>query len=365
MTRPTVALVDLNAIVDNFLLAQSLSAEGQCVAVVKANAYGHGLVAVAKALAKVAPVLAVARIDEAKLLRAAAIATPILLLEGALDDAELQCAAQLQCWLVIENENQLEAISRVELVRPVKAWLKLDTGMHRLGLPVQRALAAHDILSASANVEGDVVIMTHLASADEPDTDSNHQQSSVFLEAVKTLNRPLSIANSAALLAMPRARAQWNRPGYMLYGGNPLSSASNNTPGLKCAMTFKSRVISLRTIEVGERVGYSGSWCAQRRSVIATVAAGYGDGYPRGARNGTPVLVRGQRAFLAGTVSMDMISVDVSDLPDIAIGDEVILWGDGLSVDEVAQCAGTIGYELLAGMPARTPRQYIELGSSE
>lgn len=359
MTTPTFAQVDLSAIVENFRLAQSLSAGGQCIAVVKANAYGHGLIAVASALVALAPALAVARLDEAELLRSADIDTPILLLEGALDEAELKRAAQLQCWVVIENEQQLSAITQLKLIRPVRVWLKFDTGMHRLGLPPERAMAVVKQLSDCANVEGEIVLMTHLACADEPADVRNQQQLEHLFRAVQDLSNPLSVANSAALLTMPVARAQWNRPGYMLYGGSPLSAITSKALALKCSMTLKSSVISLRTVAVGEQVGYSGNWCAQRQSIIATVAIGYGDGYPRAARNGTPVLVGGQRGALAGTVSMDMIGVDVTDLADIAIGDEVILWGEQLSVDEVAQCAGTIGYELLARMPARTLRRYI------
>jgi alanine racemase len=324
------------------------------MAVVKANAYGHGAVAIASALQSSVDALAVACIEEAAELRAAGIRAPILLLEGVFEAAELQTAAQLDLWLTIENEQQLRWLEDASLPAPLTCWLKVDTGMHRLGIAPEMAVRCHQRLLACRNALDAVVLCTHFAAADNVQSQQTQQQLAVF-DALSCAGLR-SAANSAGLLAWPQARYDWVRPGYMLYGNSPMLHDHPLANSLQAVMTLTSTVISLRTIAAGEAVGYGGTWVAQRPSRIATVSIGYGDGYPRHASNGTPVLVDGQRAPLAGRVSMDMLTVDVTDLPDVEPGAEVVLWGVDLPLAEVARCADTIGYELTTRMPARTPR---------
>jgi alanine racemase len=231
--------------------------------------------------------------------------------------------------------------------------------MHRLGLQPKQLPVAIERLNASENVRKPLVVATHFACADDPENPFTQVQIARFHAAVEGMDVLASLANSAALVAWPEALAHWNRPGIMLYGASPLGKPHDVDRQLRPVMQLESRVIALRQIDAGERVGYTGSWRATRPSVIATVAIGYGDGYPRHAVNGTPVLVGGKRAPLAGRVSMDMITVDVTDLPGTSIGDPVTLWGKGLPVNEVAASAGTIGYEVLTRMTGRVPLRHI------
>jgi alanine racemase len=356
MARPTRASIDLAALRSNLALARSLAGDARLMAVVKANAYGHGAVSVARALDAAVDAMAVACIEEALELRRAGVAAPILLLEGLFERDELALAAAEEFWLTVDNRRQLEWLERASLARPVRCWLKLDTGMHRLGIPVSQAAEFLTRLRAAAAVHPEVVLSTHFACADEPGNPHTRRQIALFESITAGLGAPRSACNSAGLLAWPEARYDWVRPGYMLYGNSPFTAPVDRASELRPVMTLEAQVISLRTLEPGESVGYGATWSARRTSRIATVCIGYGDGYPRLAPSGTPVLVNGRRAPLAGRVSMDMVTVDVTDLPDVAIGDEVVLWGPDLTADEVARHAGTIGYELTTRMPLRTPR---------
>lgn len=357
MSRPTIAHIDLDALRHNYALAQSCT-PGSCnLAVVKANAYGHGALAVARALEPLAPALGVACLEEARELRQGGIEVPILLLEGPFEADEVNEAAALNCWLMLENATQLQWVIAATLSSPIAVWLKIDSGMHRLGLPLPQTGSAYQQLIASDNVES-VVVATHFASADELENPSTEEQIARFDHACEGIPAGRSMANSSGLLGWPAARADWNRPGIMLYGASPFAEAHPEADKLRPVMTLDSQVISLRHIAAGEAVGYGGAWIAQRESIIATVAIGYGDGYPRHAPAGTPVLIKGQVAPLAGRVSMDMITVDVTDLENVMQGSSARLWGEGLPVNEVAAWADTIGYELLTRMPARVPRVY-------
>ena len=356
MTRPTQARLNLRALRHNFALAAQLAPRSRIIAVVKANAYGHGALSIACQLAPLADALAVACIEEAQALRGGGIASPILLLQGVFDAAELDTAAQLDLWLTIDSERQMQWLERAKPAAPLHCWLKLDTGMHRLGVAPQRATQAYRRLVACPNAAGEIVLFTHFAAADELDSAQTRAQMAVFEELCEALPGPRSAANSPALLGWPAAHYDWVRPGYMLYGNSPFRQPHPNTAALQPVMTLASAVTSLRDVAAGEAVGYGATWVAPRASRIATVTIGYGDGYPRQARNGTPVLVNGRRATLAGRVSMDMITVDVTAIPGVAVGDEVVLWGPGLTVDEVAAYADTSGYELTTRVPARVPR---------
>ncbi len=356
--RPTSAIVRLNAIAENFRTACRLAPGSQNVAVIKANAYGHGAVEVARALQDEAPAFAVAFFEEAVQLRDAGITQPILILQGTLGDENIGEAAARDFWLMLNNRQQIDRVLSSKSTRPVRAWLKVETGMHRLGLEPEEAESACEALSASGNIQPDLVLCTQLACADELASPVTKQQVSRLSSIAAKHKLPLSIANSAAIMAWPESHAQWNRPGYMLYGNSPFATAEKNNEGLLPAMTLASEIIAIREVAPGDGVGYGLDWVAQRQSRVGIIAIGYGDGYPRHAPGGTPVLVNGARVPLAGRVSMDMISVDLTYHRGAEIGDSVELWGTNLSINEVASSAGTIGYELLAGLTGRLSRVY-------
>jgi alanine racemase len=358
MARPSKAIINLAAVKHNYQIAKNLAPDSQCLAVVKANAYGHGAVAIASALEPLAPAFGVACIEEADELRAAGIKKPILLLAGVFTADEVVLAEQKNYWLMVHTDEQVAAILSTKLSGPIKVWLKIDTGMHRLGFAPKTISSVYNSLKSSVNVDDEIVLATHLACGEQLDNTFSKKQIECFKNTVSNINAPLSIANSPGLLGWPEARAEWNRPGYMLYGNSPFSGPHKQADKLQHVMTLKSEVIALRSIAAGETVGYSATWTANRSSKVATVAVGYGDGYPRHAPSGTPVLVNGSRAELVGRVSMDMITVDVTDLQSVMIGDEVILWGDELTANEVASWVDTIGYEVLTRMPLRIPRIY-------
>jgi alanine racemase len=357
MARPSQARIDLVALRHNVSVARQLAPQSRIMAVVKANAYGHGAAIIGRALQPLVDAMAVACIEEAVELRYAGITTPILLLEGVFENSELATAAKLELWLTISSEQQLSWLEDATLPLPIGCWLKVDTGMNRLGVAPETAALFFQRLINCKNALDNVVTYTHFATADDLENKQTQQQLATFDALTFATTR--SAANSAGLLAWPQAHYDWVRPGYMLYGNSPMVQDHPSAQSLEPVMTLTSAVIALRDVAVGESVGYGGYWVARRSSRIATVTIGYGDGYPRHAVNGTPVLVNGQRAPLAGRVSMDMITVDVTDLNKVQPGDEVTLWGPGLPLAEVASCAGTVGYELTTRMPARTPRVVI------
>ncbi len=371
MTRPTRAEIDLGALRHNFQIVKQHAPTQQVMAVVKANAYGHGVLPVAQALAD-ADALAVAFIDEALELRSAGIDTPLVLLEGVFNAAELREAAAQDIQIVVHQEAQAQLLCATPLPRPVVAWLKLDTGMHRLGLSVAQFASIYPRLQNHANVSG-IRLMSHFACSDDPASAMSDTQEAYFDEAVADMagaDVPVSLCNSAALLSRPSSLRDWVRPGIMLYGASPFI-ASGNVPGkvpenvfgqdlqLRPVMTLTSTLISVRDIAAREAVGYSALWQAQRDSRIGVVAIGYGDGYPRAMPHGAPLWCRGQRVPLVGRVSMDMITVDLTDCPAAAVGDEVELWGEQVLATELAGLHGSIAYEMFCRITARVPRVYI------
>jgi len=358
MARPSHMVVDLAALISNYQWACQLAPQAQTMAVVKANAYGHGAVACATALQPYAPAFGVACIEEALTLRKAGIHKPILLLEGTFTADEVAVAAEQDFWLMVEDPIQVDAILNAKVSKPLRVWIKVDSGMHRLGLNPQRVEGYYQQLIGTPNVSQDMVFATHFASADETNNHFTLVQLERFLETATRFKHPISLANSAAIMAWPQAHGDWNRAGFMLYGNSPLDTDHPSNKGLKPVMQVRSAIISLRNIGTGSTVGYAQQWCAQRPSVIATVAIGYGDGYPRSAATGTPVVVNGQRASIVGRVSMDMITIDVTDLMGVNVGDPVCLWGKGLDINEVAHHAGTIGYELMTRVTQRLPIRY-------
>lgn len=347
--RPATATIDLSALRHNLAQARELAPHSRVVAVVKANGYGHGAARLVPALAA-AEMLGVACCEEASALRAADARQPILLMEGAFEAAELTACAAEGLEVAVHHAEQVRMLELARLARPLVVWLKIDTGMHRLGVAPQEARALHARLAACRSVAL-IRLMTHFASADLPDPAPTERQLARF--AALDLPGERSLANSAGVLAWPRAHADWVRPGIMLYGISPLPGREGAAHGLRPVMTLTTRLIALRDVPAGDPVGYTGTWTAPRPTRVGTAAIGYGDGYPRHAPSGTPVLVNGRAAPLIGRVSMDMITVDLTDHPDAALGDPVVLWGDGLPAERVAEAAGTIAYELLCGVAAR------------
>ena len=353
--RPTFATVRLGDIVSNYQLAMRLAPTSRSIAVIKANAYGHGMVEVARSLQAVAPAFAVALMEEAVTLRDAGISKPILVLQGINRAADIEVAANNNFWLVLHRQQQLDWLLSANTPKPVNVWLKVDTGMHRLGFAPDQLDPIFEKLRTSPNVQPDPVLCTHLACADDQANPMTDAQVSLFQSCSDKYKLGMSIANSAGILFWPDSHADWNRPGYMLYGACPAGAFDTGAHGLRPAMTMQSEIVAIRHLKSGDGVGYGQDWVAKRDSKIGTIAIGYGDGYPRHARSGTPVLVNGHRVAMAGRVSMDAISVDLTDLENVQVGDPVELWGQNLSVNEVASVAGTIGYELLAGLTGRVP----------
>ena len=364
MARPSKALIDLDALRHNLKLASGLSPCSKVMAVIKADAYGHGALGVSGAIKDYVSAFGVASIEEAIELREGGISTPIHLLEGAFTDDELIVASEYSFSVSCVNQRQKNAILSANLSFPLDVWIFVDTGMHRLGISPIELATTYQELNASNNVTDNIIIATHFSCADDLVNEFTATQLARMSDAMKNISSLTSLCNSAGLIGWPETRSDWNRLGIMLYGGSPFSLPQNEADKLQPVMTLKSEIIALRTIEVGETVGYAATWTACRQTIIATVAIGYGDGYPLNASNGTPVLIRGKRCPLAGRVSMDMITVDVTDLPLVELEDEVILWGKELSINEIADCSGTISYELFTRMPARTRRIYVEESTS-
>lgn len=352
MSRATGAVINLAALRHNLRRVREAAPGARIMAVVKANAYGHGIATVARALSET-DAFAVASLDEALTIRHAGLAHPIVLLEGVFGADELDAAAQHGCEVVVHEAGQLALIEASPLRRALGVWLKVDSGMNRLGFPLAEAQTMWQRLSQTAAVRGPVRLMTHLACADDRTSPRTEMQVRAFAEATAGIQVERSIANSAGILGWPQARADWVRPGILLYGASPFPGRSGIEEGLQPVMSMNTELIAIRQLDKGEAVGYGGNWTAPQAMHIGIAAIGYGDGYPRHAPNATPVLVKGSLAPLAGRVSMDMIAVDLRALPDAAVGDAVQLWGQALPVERVAEAAATIPYELLCGVTQR------------
>ncbi|MGI9246478.1 MAG: alanine racemase [Steroidobacteraceae bacterium] len=346
------AVVDASALRHNLREVRRIAPDSRVMAVIKANAYGHGLVPTARAFAE-ADGFAVARLDEGLALRAAGLANRILLLEGVFTPEQLAIAVQERFELMVHSREQLELLEQLAAGHRVTTWIKVDTGMNRLGFRPDEFASAYERLCRNPRVAAEPTLVTHLAAADEPRDSRTRQQLDAFAGAVGGVPGLRSIANSAAVLAWPATRGDWVRPGLMLYGVAPFPGGAGAQFGLRPAMTLRSQVIALKQVRSGETVGYGGAWAAPRDTRLAVVAAGYGDGYPRNTAAGAPVQVNGQRAALVGRVSMDMITVDITDLPAVAVGDPVVLWGGEIPVEEIAGHAGAIPWDLLCGVSQR------------
>ncbi|MDE1463612.1 alanine racemase [Spartinivicinus poritis] len=357
MSRPTKAVVNLSAIRHNYQLAKQLTKQ-PALAVIKADAYGHGATAVAQALHDIADGFAVACIEEAMQLRKVGINQPVLLLEGFFTQDELAVIAEQQFTCVVHNQWQLQVLLAESLSKPINVWLKFDSGMHRLGLLENDYLTAYQQLLHSPNVQ-QVVCMTHLASADELTDPMTHDQLARFKQLIKPLNASVSVANSAAVLGWPETYLGWVRPGIMLYGASPfVKNQPDSAKSLQAAMTLQSALIAIKMVKKGDTVGYGATYQAPEAMRMGVVAIGYGDGYPRHAKSGTPLLVNGVRCPLIGRVSMDMLAVDLRPVANAQLNDPVVLWGGDLPAHEVAEWADTIAYELFTGITRRIKVEY-------
>jgi len=326
--------------------------------VIKANGYGHGAVPLAKALAGEADAFGVACIEEAMELRESGITDPIALLEGVFEPAELTLAAEQDLMIGLHSRRQLDWLLAAKLPQALTVWLKVDTGMHRLGFMPEEFAPVHTQLNDSANVK-EVVLMTHFARADEPGNGATERQLARFNALPGIAGLPRSLANSAAVMAWPQSHGDWIRPGIMLYGCSPLPDEDSH-PDLAPVMRLESELIAIHDLAEGESIGYGGRFTCEAPTRVGVVATGYADGYPRHAPDGTPVAVDGQSTRLIGRVSMDMLTVDLTALPDADIGTRVQLWGDQVSANTVARYCGTIAYELLTHVSRRVHYSYVQ-----
>ncbi len=360
MSRPAIAHIRLDAFRHNYRVAKQQG--GKALAVVKANAYGHGAIQCAKAIANEADGFAVACLEEALELRQAGIQNPILLLEGFFEEKELVEIAANDCWLVLHAEWQVNQLLASKLVKPLQVWLKLDSGMHRLGLSPTQYISAFKQLNQHKNI-ANIVHMTHFANADHLNASHTLQQLALFQQTTQLAThhalKALSLANSAAVLGWPQifasyAQTHWSRPGIMLYGAHPIDAHLSDTNALNSqhllpVMQLSAQIISIQRVQQGDSIGYGSIFTAARNTLVGVVACGYADGYPRAAVN-APVAVDGQITQVIGRVSMDMLMVDLTDIASAKVGSSVELWGDQVSANAVANAAGTIAYELFCNV---------------
>lgn len=371
MTRAARAVIDLDALRYNLQRAHTADPDAKQFAVIKADGYGHGLIPVAKALLGgevKADGFAVASLEEAVQLREAGISQPILLLEGFFHAEELPEIQRHNLEIVVHHERQLSALESLTVDvadSQLMVWLKVDTGMHRLGFATEDVSEAWQRLAECAVVKQPPRLMTHLACADDFEHPATLQQLARFNELLSIHEEALamrcecSVANSAGILGWMNAHGDIDRPGIMLYGVSPFVGETGAKRRLQPVMTLRSELIAIQPCQQGDAVGYGGTWLCPENMTVGVVGIGYGDGYPRHAPTGTPVLVNGVEVPLVGRVSMDMICVDLRELPNAQVGDEVVLWGEGLPAETVAESASTIAYELFCGVTARVPREYL------
>ena len=350
MKRSSRITIHPKALQHNLKCAKQAAPNSKTLAVIKADAYGHGAVATAGILYELADAFAVSCIPEAVELREAGISKPITILQGHQNIDDLRIAAHYGFRLTVHDVSQLAVLDTYSFKHQFDINLKIDTGMHRLGFQPDQAEKIYSKLKKHAQVDSEsLIMMTHLSSADELEKETTIQQLECFEEACKNIPAPQSIANSAGILGWDKSHVDWIRPGIMLYGGFPFAKHYREVHELKAAMTLSAPVISVHNLKKGDCIGYAGSWQCPNDMTVAVIACGYADGYPRHAKSDTPVWINGKEAQLVGRVSMDMIVIDINDFEDnvIRVGDLAELWGENLSVDRVAESAETIAYELL------------------
>ena len=354
MSRTTVATIHLGALRHNLARLKALAAPAKVMAVVKADAYGHGLERVARALNGEAECFAVAALGDGLRLRAAGHRQRIVVLSGPDDAGDLAEMQRLQLEATIHHEAQLQWLAEMSPARGrLRVWLKVDSGMHRLGFAPERVAAAHDRLATMAGIDPEIGLLTHFSDSEVFGGPQTPAQIARFTAATGQFSGPRSLSNSAAVLGWPDARGDWVRTGGLLYGLSVVAGRSGADFGFLPAMTLSTRLIAINRIGKGERIGYNGTWTCPEDMLVGVAAIGYGDGYPRSAIAGTPVLVGDRRVSLIGRVSMDLITLDLRDAPGVKIGDRVILWGPELPVETIAAQSATISYDLTCGMTRR------------
>lgn len=353
MSRAAIAILSTENLLHNVLVIRRVSNFAEIMAMVKANAYGHGLRSVALRLQDHVDSFGVSCIDEALALRKVGVKIPITLIEGVFEPDELLIASCQNFPVAFHEERQLKWLEERLLPVPLTAWLKIDTGMGRLGFNPKDAEKAYQFLSQNRNIAQPVNILSHFACADESENPLNQSQKAVFNQFVKDLPGLKSFANSGAIFQFPEAHYDTVRPGIALYGVSPFSHLKGSELGLKPVMTLQTRLIAIRYLEKGSSIGYGARFVCPEKMPIGVIAMGYGDGYPRTAEDGTPILVNGLRCQLAGRVSMDMTTIDLRACPDAKVGDPVVLWGNDLPIEEVASFTQQIAYDLLCGTQSR------------
>lgn len=352
MSRPTQITINIAALRHNLAQIRQLAPNSAVLAMVKSNAYGHGLERIALALPD-ADAFGVACLEEGTILRHAGIKNPIVLMEGLFREEELPKAVDGNFTIVVHHHDQINMLEKNPQPSPIPIWLKIDTGMHRLGFDPNLVAEVYQRLMNCQAVKKPIGLMTHFSESDSVDKAPTQNQMELFEQVTKGLPGPRSLANSGGILAWPTAHADWIRPGIMLYGASPFANREAREFGLIPVMSFTSELIAIHHLKKGERVGYGGTWTCTEDMPVGVVAMGYGDGYPWHAKNGTPMLVNGQLCPLIGRVSMDMINVDLRTQPNAKVGDPVVLWGPDLPVEIVAAHSNTVGYELLTRITQR------------
>jgi alanine racemase len=355
--RPARALIDLDALRHNYAIARRRHG-ARALAVIKANAYGHGAIPCARALEADADGFAVAIVEEAIELRRAGITRPILVLEGIFEASELELVERHDLWIVVHHGEQVRMLETARIERPLSVWLKINSGMNRAGFQPEEVTQIWQRLDDVEGV-GEITLMTHLARADEPHVITTTEQVATFDAATRDLPGSRSLTNSAGILGWPAACRDWARPGILLYGADPMPGEPNQ---LQPVMTLESRVVSVRELPSGTPIGYGARFHTERPTRVGLVAIGYADGYPRSALDGTPVAVDGIRTRLVGRVSMDMLTIDLTDIPHSGPGSVVELWGSNIPVNRVAESAGTISYELLCNVK-RVRFEYVGIAA--
>lgn len=364
MKPATYAVLNLAAVQQNLAVVRHHAPNAKIMAVIKANGYGHGLLRIAEA-ANAVDGFAVARLAEAVSLREAGFQQRIVLLEGFSCTDELALLVDYNLETVVHCFEQIDLVEQSQLAKKITVWLKLDSGMNRLGFKQAEFAVAQQRLALCHAVNPLIHLLTHLANADDKNDPKTLAQIQLFNDTTQNFNGERSIANSAGILAWQPAVTDWVRPGIMLYGISPFAQLTGQQLGLKPVMSLHSKLIAVKPLAKGDAVGYSGTWVAEKAIRLGVIAVGYGDGYPRYAKSGTPVLVNNQRVPLIGRVSMDMLTVDLSSQPNAKMGDLVTLWGEELPIEEIALCANTIPYTLVCGITPRVTMMTEKLSSSD
>jgi alanine racemase len=358
MGRAAIAILSTQNLLHNVEVIRQKAPNKKVIAMIKANAYGHGLRSVAKRLEEFVDLLGVASIDEALALRRAGVKNSIILMEGVFEASEFEIAAHEGFHVVIHQEDQLNWLEELQLSTALILWIKFDTGMGRLGFFIHQAKAVYSRISKLTCVKSPIGIMSHLACADEKDHVSNYKQINDF-ETLQSLKGPKSLANSAAIFNFPAYHYDFVRPGIALYGVSPLLNVEASSLELKPVMTLQTQIIAIKKFFKGSTIGYGSRFICCEDMLVGVMAIGYGDGYPRTTREGAPVLIRGRRCKVIGRISMDMTMIDLTLYPEAVIGDRVTLWGEGLPIEEVATYTEHLAYDILCGVQARVKFKWM------